>query len=133
MLILHPDQLVSSTVVADSFSCTRRAVLQDRVKATSDASAPLVYGTMLHEIFQDALMANRWSGPFLNAAIGKTIQKHLEELYTVQINVGAAREHLLDKTRELQSWADMFVSAQPKVCAGLSIGRRQPLSLRSCC
>ena len=34
MIILHPDHLISATVVADSFTCTRRAVLQDRVKAT---------------------------------------------------------------------------------------------------
>ncbi|PTB76253.1 Dna2-domain-containing protein, partial [Trichoderma longibrachiatum ATCC 18648] len=60
LLILHPDQLISATVVADSFGCMRRAVLQDRVKATSEASPPLVYGTMLHEIFQEALLANNF-------------------------------------------------------------------------
>src|SRR6266536_3701037 len=60
MIILHPDHLISSTVIADSFGCTRRAVLQDRVKATSDSSTPLVYGTILHEIFQAAMLANRW-------------------------------------------------------------------------
>ncbi|OAA62627.1 DNA replication helicase [Niveomyces insectorum RCEF 264] len=117
MLILHPDQLVSSTVVADSFGCTRRAVLQDRVKATSDPSPALVYGTLLHEIFQDALMANRWDRAFLNGVVEKTMKKHLEDLYTIRVETGMAREHLLTKTKELQYWADMFISSQPKADA----------------
>lgn len=115
MLILHPDQLVSATVVADSFTCTRRAVLQDRVKATSEPTAALVYGTVLHEIFQDALVANRWDGGFLAAAVDKAVQKHLEKLYTIRVEPAAAREHLLTQTRELQSWADTFMVAEPKV------------------
>ena len=51
MLILHPDHLISSTVVADSFTCLRRAVLQDRVKATNTANQYQVYGHILHEVF----------------------------------------------------------------------------------
>ena len=73
ILILHPDQLISSTVVADSFSCTRRAVLQDRIKASSEPTSPLVYGSMLHEIFQEALMKRNWSHGFLSEIIDKTV------------------------------------------------------------
>ncbi|EAQ84969.1 hypothetical protein CHGG_08983 [Chaetomium globosum CBS 148.51] len=47
-LILHPDQLVSSTVVADSFTCARRAVLQDRVKATSESTPPNTSGLPMY-------------------------------------------------------------------------------------
>jgi len=115
MLILHPDQLVSSTVIADSFGCMRRAVLQDRVKATSDASPALVYGTLLHEIFQEALMANRWDSVFIGAAVDKAIEKHIEELYTIKVQIPDAREHLLSKTGGLQHWAAAFVSAYPRV------------------
>ena len=115
VLILHPDQLISSTVVADSFSCMRRAVLQDRVKATSDSSPALVYGTLLHEIFQEALMANSWDSRFLGEAIDRTINKHLEDLYTIKVQIHDAREHLASKMKELQFWAQEFISSQPKV------------------
>lgn len=114
ILILHPDQLISATVVADSFSCMRRAVLQDRVKATSEASAPLVYGTILHEIFQEALVANRWDQAFLNGVIEKTMKKHIEDLYTIKVNFTDAREHLSSKMPELRGWAEKFVSSFPK-------------------
>ncbi|CAK7264901.1 DNA replication endonuclease-helicase Dna2 [Sporothrix epigloea] len=117
MLILHPDQLLASTVVAESFSCTRRAVLQDRVKDVGTVGPPLVYGSLVHEIFQDALLANEWSHEFLGTAADKTIQKHLEELYTIKVDVTTAREYLLARTRELASWADLFINPTPKAGA----------------
>ncbi|OBT91031.1 hypothetical protein VE02_00141 [Pseudogymnoascus sp. 03VT05] len=113
LLILHPDHLISATVVADSFGCTRRAVLQDRVKATSDSSAPLVYGTILHEIFQAAMMANRWDSPWLHDLIEKTATRHLESLYTIKIQIPQAVEYLQSKMGELQSWAEVFVTSKP--------------------
>ncbi|KAK8037880.1 hypothetical protein PG994_014647 [Apiospora phragmitis] len=117
ILILHPDQLISATVVADSFTCMRRAVLQDRVKATSEASAPLVYGTLLHEIFQEAMMANQWTGPFLNKLILNISERHVEDLYKIRVSMSDAREHLRSKMPELSSWAAAFVSGQPKADA----------------
>lgn len=115
LLILHPDQLVSATVVADSFGCTRRAVLQDRVKATSEASPPLVYGTMLHEIFQEALLANRFDLGYLSELIDQNIEKHIEDLYTIKVGIADAKEHLQSKMTELSYWAKSFVSSQPQV------------------
>ena len=115
MLILHPDHLISSTVVGDSFGCTRRAVLQDRVKATSDSNASLVYGTILHEVFQGAMLANRWDSQWLHELIENTAARHLQDLYTIKLQVSQAVEYLQSKMRELQSWAEVFVSSQPRV------------------
>jgi DNA replication ATP-dependent helicase Dna2 len=115
MLILHPDNLVSSTVVADSFSCIRRAVLQDRVKATSESTAPLVYGTILHEIFQAAMMENRWDTPWLSEVIKTMCFKHLEDLYTIKVQIPQAIEHLRSKMNEMQGWAKQFISLKPNV------------------
>jgi DNA replication ATP-dependent helicase Dna2 len=125
MIILHPDHLLSSTVVADSFSCTRRAVLQDRVKATNSSSAPLVYGTILHEIFQAAMVANRWDTKWLYETIDTITKRHVEDLYTIKLQFPQAVEHLRSKMNELQSWAELFVSSKPKVC-------KYPLQERPC-
>ena len=117
LLILHPDHLISALVVADSFGCLRRAVLQDRVKATSEASPPQVYGIILHEIFQEAMMANRWDTPWLRATIQTIVERHIEDLYAIQLNVDQAMEHLESKVGSLQAWAKVFVQAKPGVCA----------------
>lgn len=115
LLILHPDQLISATVVADSFGCMRRAVLQDRVKATSESTPPLVYGTILHEIFQEALLANRWDLKYLASVIERITETHVEDLYKIKVGMATAREHLQSKMIELSSWAASFVSSKPTV------------------
>ncbi|KAL8722489.1 MAG: hypothetical protein Q9225_001053 [Loekoesia sp. 1 TL-2023] len=114
MLILHPDHLVSATVVGDSFSCTRRAVLQDRVKATNDSSEAQVYGHILHEIFQGAMKANRWDDGWLHQVTETTASRYLESFFEINVDPIRAVEQLKCKTTALQSWAEVFVSATPK-------------------
>ncbi|KAI9674760.1 MAG: Tripartite DNA replication factor [Caeruleum heppii] len=114
MLILHPDHLISSTVVADAFECTRRAVLQDRVKATNAANPPQVYGHILHEIFQEAMKANRWDSEWLSQLIESVVARYLESIYEIKLEINQAVEYLKSKMPELQAWAELFVSAKPK-------------------
>lgn len=93
----------------------RRAVLQDRVKATSLPTPPLIYGTILHEIFQEALLVNQWDKAYLAGVIDRIMEKHVEDLYTIKVGLATAREHLLSKMTELSYWAAAFVSSMPKV------------------
>ena len=113
-MILHPDHLIASTVVGDSFTCTRKAVLQDRVKTTSDVSQATVYGHMLHEIFQEAMRANRWDDEFMTTTIENLAAQNLETLYEIQTEIATAVEHLRTRAVELQAWAEIFVSARPR-------------------
>ncbi|KAH0562444.1 hypothetical protein GP486_002869 [Trichoglossum hirsutum] len=115
MIILHPDHLISSTVVADSFSCPRRAVLQDRVKATSESSSPVVFGHILHEIFQEAMVANRWDSHTLERLIERVALKHIEDIYTIQMEAADAISHLKSKIPDMQAWAELFVAPVPQV------------------
>lgn len=111
MVILHPDHLISATVVGDAITCLRRAVLQDRVKATSPPEKPQVYGHILHEVFQEALTLNRWDMPNFKAIIEKILPNYLESLYEIGILVTDAVEELMSKTPLMAAWADIFVSA----------------------
>ncbi|KAL8766797.1 MAG: hypothetical protein Q9209_006536 [Squamulea sp. 1 TL-2023] len=115
ILILHPDHLVSATVVGDSFSCTRRAVLQDRVKATNDTGEAQVYGQILHEIFQEALKANRWDDEWLHNRIEAIASRYLESFFEINLDPIMAVGQLKDKSVALQSWAEVFISAKPRV------------------
>ena len=103
LLILHPDHLISSTVVGDSFTCTRKAVLQDRVKATSDTNQGTIYGHLLHEIFQEAMRANRWDDEFMDTTIETLASQYLENLFEIQIELVTAIEHLKARVGDLQA------------------------------
>ena len=114
LLIVHPDYLLSATVVADAFKCTRRAVLQDRVKATSEVNESQIYGHILHELFQEALKANRWDQGWFESTIWSVASRYLESLFELNIRLELAAQHLLGKIPELQSWAQLFISAKQK-------------------
>ena len=115
MIILHPDYLISATVVADSFSCTRRAVLQDRIKATGDSAEPQIYGSMLHEVFQEAIGANRWDDESLARSIELIATRYLEKLFEIGVEVPKAVDHMKSKVVEMQAWAEIHVGTKPKV------------------
>jgi len=118
LIIVHPDHLVSATAVADSFDCLRKAVLQDRVKATSQTSKPTVYGSILHEVFQIAMRQNKWSSEYLDRLVEETVVRYVEGLFEAGAqNTNEAFEELKAKMPELQSWANSFVSAVPSAQA----------------
>jgi DNA replication ATP-dependent helicase Dna2 len=113
MVILHPDHLISATVVADSFTCMRRAVLQDRVKATGTAEKPQIYGHMLHEVFGEALKANDWNADHLRTIIEQVVSTYIESLYEINVQVPEAVDHLMSKMPALMAWASLFISLRP--------------------
>ncbi|KAF2667684.1 Dna2-domain-containing protein [Microthyrium microscopicum] len=113
ILVIHPDHLVSATVVADSFGCVRRAVLQDRVKATGAASPPMLFGNLLHEIFQEALKRNRWDINTTTSILQDIVPRHFETLAELNMNMNQLKEQLIPKMLEMEAWAAIFVQKNP--------------------
>jgi DNA replication ATP-dependent helicase Dna2 len=114
-LILHPDNLVSSTHVADSFKCLRRAVLQDQIKATGETSRPLVYGSMIHELFQQAISLMDFSTSHLESIIETLVIRYIEQLYSINITPTEATTDLREKIWLLQAWAEVYVAREPSI------------------
>lgn len=115
-VVLHPDFLISATTVADTISCLRKSVLQERVKATSDISKPLVYGNILHALFQSALEAHDFSIATLEAFTKKILMDYIQDLFILREEVPVATEYVRSKFGLLQDWAGRFIGAKPKAC-----------------
>jgi DNA replication ATP-dependent helicase/nuclease Dna2 len=115
MIILHPDHLISATVIADSISCQRRAVLQDRIKPIADASKPQVFGHILHEVFQEAMKRNRWNLSWLRTTVETIVTRFVESLYAIHMSISEAVEYVMSKIPELRVWANIFLRAKPNV------------------
>lgn len=115
MIILHPDYLISATTIGDSFSCMRKAVLQDRIKATSDANESAMVGTILHELFQEALKANCWDHEWLVDLIQRIIPRKFETILEIGLTFEHVVDRLVSKIPQIQGWARIFVKARPGV------------------
>ncbi|CCG81248.1 putative DNA replication helicase Dna2 [Taphrina deformans PYCC 5710] len=93
LVILHPDVL---------------SVLQDRVRATSQLSKPLLYGSMLHAILQEALCAADFSDHYIRQAIDAQISDNMEKLFLIEESIEAAKDYMYSKVLLLQQWAETF-------------------------
>ncbi|KAJ3219156.1 Tripartite DNA replication factor [Dinochytrium kinnereticum] len=109
LLIVDPDTLVSATHLADSFSCMRRSVLQDKSKASSEKSTFLTYGNLLHQLFQSCLNAMNFSTDFICKKIDLMVSQSLVELYDINVSEEVARAYLMQSVPNLQKWAGEFI------------------------
>lgn len=55
VLVIHPDELISPTLVSENVKCSRLAVLQSRMGSTGLSSKPAVIGTLRHDLFERCL------------------------------------------------------------------------------
>ncbi|KAJ3294016.1 Tripartite DNA replication factor [Borealophlyctis nickersoniae] len=115
LVILHPDNLVSTTSVAESFDCLRKSVLQDRVRASTDINGPMIYGNMLHQLFQGALSDKDWSNDTLKRKIRELVSQSIEELWCIGESEVAAEAHMKESIPAYQEWARKYVALAPKL------------------
>lgn len=117
ILILHPDTLISSTTVADSFHCIRKAVLADRVKSTNDKNEYMVYGSLLHETFQHALATNDFTTETFTAFIDTLVHRFMDDLYLIKTDIAQAKTYLESKIPLIQAFQKAFIGKWPRTAA----------------
>ncbi|CAN0842535.1 DNA replication ATP-dependent helicase/nuclease JHS1, partial [Linum grandiflorum] len=107
LLVVHPDILVSGTRVSGSFDCPRRAVLDERLKSFEHSAAALI-GTLLHQIFQDALEKENPDIDFMKGYAKVVMQKNIESLYACGVNENDVLETLVGSIPKLVNWIARF-------------------------
>ena len=75
---------------------------------------------MLHEVFQEAISANRWDAESLTRSIELIAARYLERLFEIGVEVPRAVDHMKSKVVEMQAWAEIYVGSKPKVSLLLS-------------
>jgi hypothetical protein len=55
VLVIHPDELITPTLVSEAVKCPRLAVLQSRLGSTGLSAKSAVIGTLRHDLFERCL------------------------------------------------------------------------------
>lgn len=117
LLIHHPDILVSSTKVADSSSCSRKALLQEIIRTVGGSNPSLIYGNMLHEVLQGVLL----EGEERKDAVEKAVEGNVGEMWSCELGVERAKEEMMKRSEVFDAFGEMFVGEKPKVrCLGVA-------------
>lgn len=72
LIIIHPDVLVTPTKIADSFSCSRKAVLSDIIRGGSLSNQAAVLGSLKHQFIEQLIkltLAQKEKAPQLSRSI----------------------------------------------------------------
>ncbi|KAH6597528.1 hypothetical protein BASA50_004445 [Batrachochytrium salamandrivorans] len=120
IIIVHPDHLVTVTAISESFSCLRRAILKSKVKFRS-TNASIVFGNIVHELFQEALRQHNFSVDFLKRICITLLSKNIDELYAISMSEECALEELYKMMAPMREWADTFLHKrllEPENAAG---------------
>uniref|UniRef100_A0A803M4H9 DNA replication ATP-dependent helicase/nuclease n=1 Tax=Chenopodium quinoa TaxID=63459 RepID=A0A803M4H9_CHEQI len=132
LLVIHPNLLLSGTRVAGSFSCPRRAVLDERLKCGESSTAALT-GTLLHQIFQAGLLMESPTIESLQEFAKIVLQKNIEGLYACGVHEKDMRETLNDAIPRICNWIALFrdsqISGAPAVDFGPNDG---PIRMSIC-
>lgn len=115
LLIVHPDLLLTATSISNAPQCVRRPLLSSLVRSSSDTTAALVWGNMLHEVMQRCLSTERWEESFVDERIDEVVGKGLAELVKIGVNVGDAKREVKARAKGLQGFSKRFIGEVPKV------------------
>ncbi|XP_027350618.1 DNA replication ATP-dependent helicase/nuclease DNA2 [Abrus precatorius] len=120
-LIVHPDILLPGTRVAASFSCQRRAVLDERIKHNENSIAALT-GTLLHQIFQAGLTKECPTVNFMQDYAEVVLQRNTESLYACGVNENDVRKTLSEDIPRILSWIMQFKNMKEKNDPSVNFG-----------
>ncbi|KAK9130847.1 hypothetical protein Sjap_011334 [Stephania japonica] len=121
LLIVHPDILLSGTRVASSFICSRRSVLDERLKCKEHSTAAL-FGTLLHHIFQAGLTREDPTRDYLEDCAREVIQKHTEIIYACEVNEKDVRTTLIEAIPRMLNWLKCFHNSQERKASVADFG-----------
>ncbi|KAJ2554250.1 DNA replication endonuclease-helicase Dna2 [Coemansia sp. RSA 1933] len=124
--VLHPDVLIACTHLAESFVCTRRAVLRDRVREIPDGSPPntvMLIGTLLHDLFQSCALSNKWDDKTVTQTIWSLIADNIARLWECQIDESSVYQQISECIPVYQAWAKDYIHRDARYGSQYSVHR----------
>lgn len=70
---------------------------------------------MLHELMQKSLLENRWDEEFQKETINEILAENGGALWSMDLSFDAAREQVLERSKDFEAFAQRFVGDKPKV------------------
>ncbi|KAK7049300.1 DNA replication endonuclease-helicase Dna2 [Paramarasmius palmivorus] len=119
-IILHPDILLTATALSTAAHCRRKPLLLGLVRSSSEVSPALVWGNMLHTVFQTSLNAKRWDEAWLDEQIEQVVRDNLMDLVHISTDAEQAKREVKSRAKGIQTFFDRYLSLNPKTEAILS-------------
>jgi DNA replication ATP-dependent helicase Dna2 len=123
-IILHPDNLLTMTSIANALPCSRKPLVQALIKTPAPPTKPLLYGNLIHTLLQGALQDRDFSAKATSARLEQELKKETikMDIWWAGLGIEEVREEVGAKAREeFQTFAERWVGEKPNV--SLDAGR----------
>ena len=108
MLIVHPDMLLTPTVISETVSCSRRAVLKNRLGSTGLTTRAPLFGTMRHQLFEATMKEKEFHIEFIRKQVSEIVRDNAEGLLACDISPHEAELELIKFAPQLQLFASQY-------------------------
>ena len=105
VLVVHPDCLVAPTIISETVSCSRRAVLKSRLGSTGLTSKAALFGTMRHELFERSMRSQDFSVKTARETASAIARQSAESLVALGITDAEANNEVIRVLPQLQHFA----------------------------
>ncbi|KAI0249269.1 AAA domain-containing protein [Lactifluus subvellereus] len=120
LLIHHPDTLLTPSLLASAPNCQRRPLVTALVRAPSPPTPALVYGTILHDVFQQCLRERRWDAPWIEARVDTALSMGFGDLVRAGVTLSVAKDEILRRAVGVETFGERYIGDNPKPDAILS-------------
>ncbi|KAH3743244.1 DNA replication factor Dna2 [Pelomyxa schiedti] len=108
IIIVHPEILISASLLGATSPCLRQSVLRNTVKNVGTTKASLI-GQISHSIFEEALSSSSFTESTVAKAMDDIIQDNIPSLFAVGLTDQATRSSLLPTIATISKWASTFL------------------------
>ena len=118
-IIHHPDIMITMTTIANAMPCPRRPILQSLVKEAGAVSKPVIYGNILHELLQQALLEKNFSVDATRQRLDDDLSRDARRLEIWGAGLGEEDVKLEVGAKAclgFESFGRKWIGAKPKVC-----------------
>ncbi|ODN92700.1 DNA replication ATP-dependent helicase Dna2 [Cryptococcus wingfieldii CBS 7118] len=116
-LIHHPDLMLTMTSIANAMPCPRKPILQTLIKTPAPPTKPLLYGTVLHQLLQDALLEQEFGAVETFRRLDKELKKEERrlEVWGTGMGIQDVREEVGQKAgRGFEIFKENWVGPEPR-------------------
>lgn len=108
ILVVHPDLLLTPTTISEAVTCTRRAILKNRLGSSGMTSQKLIFGTMRHALFEECLRLKDVSERTTNDIIDEIVRNNAESLLSAGVGSKQAENELKNFLPHLQLFIENY-------------------------
>jgi DNA replication ATP-dependent helicase Dna2 len=123
ILVLHPDMLMSPSIISEASSCNRRAALKSKIGSTGISSKAAFFGTMRHGLFEACMKTAEFDSFFAQRVIKKLLREKAEMLIGCNISESEAEVEILGVLPMIQQFAQEYTTLRKDIMMLSSLGK----------